>query len=123
MANRVLNDRFELLRPLSTDALGSTFYAWDHDQRRAVSVLELTAFPTWPPAVARQFLSDIIAHLNLHHPNVESLLFAGQSAQGRVYVVHGFLDGVPLHLVLQRLTAQDQVQRNAIATSGWCMAP
>ncbi|MBD3299567.1 MAG: PEGA domain-containing protein [candidate division Zixibacteria bacterium] len=98
MANRLINQRFELLRRLSSDASGTQYYTWDRANPRSLLVIEIPA-----SAEPEQHRQTLAGWTTLHHPNVHRLYHALSGPDNAIYLVCEYVDALNLETVLTRL--------------------
>ncbi len=98
MANRLINQRFELLRRLSSDKGATQYYAWDRANPRSLLVIEIPS-----PAEPERYRQMLAGWATLQHPNVHRLYHALRGQDDTVYLVCEYVDALELETVLSRL--------------------
>lgn len=106
MTHRLIDDRYEILRVLSTGGFGVVHYGWDREAQRPVAIKELSPGHLGAPDIVEMFLDEARITRNLLHPKVVTVHELRQDATGGVYLVMEYLDGMDLETILERLAAR-----------------
>ncbi|GAB4319579.1 MAG: hypothetical protein Kow0074_09270 [Candidatus Zixiibacteriota bacterium] len=107
MANRLINERYELLRRISSAARGTAYYAWDRANPRSLLVVEATTVEVDPESLG--------AWTTLTHPNVHRLYEVLRTADGSLYLVCEYVDALDLDTVMRRLAEAGQRPSPSVA--------
>lgn len=95
MAERILSDRYEVLRHIARGGMAEVYLARDHLLDRLVAVKEL--FPEYArdQAFVERFRREAKAAASLNHPNIVAVYDWGEH-QGNYFIVMEYVDGQAL---------------------------
>ena len=89
----IIAGKYQLNRVLGVGGMGAVYEALHMFTNRTVAVKLLHEDFAVLPAVARRFLQEAKATIDLKHPSIIEVLDAGQEADGKLYVVFEMLEG------------------------------
>jgi serine/threonine-protein kinase len=104
--------RYQLEHPLGQGGMATVYLARDAELDRPVAIKLLAPGLVGDPAFRRRFLREERLAARLSHPNVVALYDAGETDDGRPFIVMEHVDGVTLAELLQersRLPAGEAV--------------
>jgi serine/threonine protein kinase len=115
MPNRLIDQRYELLRVLRSSAASVLHYGWDHRDQRAVAVREIITEHVRPPEAIESLLSEAGRLLGVKHPNLVRVFALRQDTAGHLYVITEYLDGTGVDTLLERLNERQKRLPAALA--------
>lgn len=107
-AGTVVGSRFTLERVLSTDSLGSVYFARENNTKRPVSIRVIDgAFVAAKPALDA-LLADVREAATLDHRNILVIFGMGQVGEGMWFIAGERVDGEPLDELIAGRKAEDE---------------
>ena len=103
MLNRLLDDQYEILAVLQKGETADLHYGWDHRLQRPVAIEELFAGPVAASDFLRRYLEAADRFRQLSHSNLVGVQDVRRDADGRVYIITEFVDGMGLDTALSRV--------------------
>ncbi|MEW5875927.1 MAG: protein kinase [Candidatus Zixiibacteriota bacterium] len=102
----MIDDRYEVLRVLSTGGFGVVHFGWDREAKRPIAIKELAPGHVGDPEVVEMFLDEARLTRNLLHPKIVTVHELRQDQRGGVFLIMEYLDGMDLETMLGRLAAR-----------------
>jgi eukaryotic-like serine/threonine-protein kinase len=96
------NGRYRIEQPLGHGGMATVYLARDDELDRPVAVKVLAASLADDAALRKRFLREARLAARLSHPNVISVFDAGETDDGRPYIVMEHVDGETLADLLRR---------------------
>jgi serine/threonine-protein kinase len=116
----LLNNRYQLERPLGSGGMAVVYRAHDHMLERAVAIKVLREDYSRDPAFRERFRQEARAAANLSHPNIVTVHDFGID-QGRLFIVMEYVPGTNLNAMLQnrgRFTLEEAIPLMTQACAG-----
>lgn len=116
----LLNNRYQLERPLGSGGMAVVYRAHDHMLERAVAIKVLREDYSRDPAFRERFRQEARAAANLSHPNIVTVHDFGMD-QGRLFIVMEYVPGTNLNAMLQnrgRFTLEETIPLMTQACAG-----
>jgi serine/threonine-protein kinase len=95
-------ERYQLVRPLGSGAMGEVSLETDNDIGRTVAVKRLTGDPQNTDGLLR-FIAEVRTIGQLEHPNIIPIHDVGLDEHGRYYFVMKYVDGETLESIITKL--------------------
>ncbi len=108
---REILGHIEIRSLIGAGAMGRVYRAYQKGIDRDVAVKILHRDLAQNPDLVARFLREAKVASRLQHPNVVSVMLAGQLDDGTMYLVMEFLDGISLHSALMAAGGQLPVAR------------
>jgi serine/threonine-protein kinase len=116
----LLNNRYQLERPLGSGGMAVVYRAHDHMLERTVAIKVLREDYSRDPAFRERFRQEARAAANLSHPNIVTVHDFGMD-QGRLFIVMEYVPGTTLNAMLQnrgRFTLEEAIPLLTQACAG-----
>jgi serine/threonine protein kinase len=92
--------RYQIVKELGKGSMGVVYQAYDPQIDRSVAIKVLRQDRLTSEAFTQRFLREAKAIGRLSHPNIVTVYDVGED-QGTVYIAMEFLDGEPLHKIME----------------------
>jgi eukaryotic-like serine/threonine-protein kinase len=92
--------RYQIVKELGKGSMGVVYQAYDPQIDRSVAIKVLRQDRLTSEAFIQRFLREAKAIGRLSHPNIVTVYDVGED-QGTVYIAMEFLDGEPLHKIME----------------------
>jgi len=99
-------ERYTPVRFLGQGGMGRVFLAWDPGLRRHVALKFVRGDE---PELVRRFVSEARAQARVSHPRVCEVYEVGE-VQGRVYIAMRYVEGQPLHALVETLSVEQKAR-------------
>src|SRR5690606_31289117 len=95
-------DRYEVLGEIGRGGMGVVYHARDPRLERTIAVKVLSPFLADQPGASARLLAEARAASALDHPNICTILEAGQASDGSLFITMPLYSGETLQRVLAR---------------------
>lgn len=116
----LLNNRYQLERPLGSGGMAVVYRAHDHMLERSVAIKVLREDYSRDPDFRERFRQEARSAANLSHPNIVTVHDFGID-QGRLFIVMEYVPGTNLNAMLQnrgRFTMEEAIPLMTQACAG-----
>lgn len=96
LVGTTLEDRYEVVSQLPHGGMGKVYVARDRQLHDRLVVIKVLSASTKVPDAVRRFKAEVQALTAVDHPNVVTVLGAGELADGTPYIVMQYIDGLTL---------------------------
>ncbi|MFQ5822657.1 MAG: protein kinase [bacterium] len=105
--NKILDNKYEIVREIKKGGFGIVYYGIDKKLNKPVAIKEIAPELLEEPKYLDMFQEEALNIAKLSHNNIVHIYELKKTADGRLYIIMEYIDGIDLEKIIRRARKLD----------------